>query len=196
MKSLVLALAALGALASCGRSPSAPQPSPTSSATPAPTASPVSIIRDDVDVDRQPPPLAPLLLTIGFPEGGAKLDQHAVEALQDALKSPQMAGAGAITLRGHTDSAGGDAANLQASRKRAEAVRDWLVSNGVDEDRIAVIALGEQNPAKPNALPDGKPDEAGRAANRRVEMTIAVPEGTPAAQATGDPQTLVDQMAQ
>ena len=37
--------------------------------------------------------------------------------------------------------------------------------------------MGEQNPIAPNALPDGSPNEAGRASNRRVEIDISPPEG-------------------
>jgi OOP family OmpA-OmpF porin len=61
---------------------------------------------------------------------------------------------------------------MWASLARAEAVRDWLVENGVAEDRIRTIAFGEQNPIAPNARPDGTPDEDGRAANRRVEIEV------------------------
>ena len=57
-------------------------------------------------------------------------------------------------------------------RDSAEAVRDWLVENGVEASRISVIAFGEQNPAAPNALPDGSPNEEGRLANRRVEIEV------------------------
>lgn len=86
------------------------------------------------------------------------------------------------------------AANLRASQRRAEVVRDWLVENGVAEDRIDVIAFGEQNPVSPNANPDGTPDEAGRAKNRRVDLTIAVPPGTPPAAAATDEGTLVEEI--
>ena len=65
---------------------------------------------------------------------------------------------------------------MRASMARAEAVRDWLVENGADAERITTIAFGEQNPIEPNALPDGSPNEEGRAANRRVELTIDVPD--------------------
>lgn len=51
-------------------------------------------------------------------------------------------------------------------------MRDFLVENGVEEERIEIVAFGEQNPVEPNALSDGSPNEEGRAANRRVEVTI------------------------
>jgi len=111
------------------------------------------------------------------------------------LDTPQMAAGGEIVLRGHTDSAEHDEANLRASRRRAEAVRDWLVERGVSAQRIRVIALGEQNPIEPNALPDGTPNDAGRAANRRVELSIGVPAETLAAAPAREPETLVDELS-
>jgi len=45
---------------------------------------------------------------------------------------------------------------------------------GVAQDRISVIAFGEQNPVEPNAKPDGTPNERGREANRRVDVTVAL----------------------
>ena len=54
---------------------------------------------------------------------------------------------------------------------------EWLVEKGVSSERIEIIAFGEQNPIEPNALPDGTPNEKGRAANRRAEVHVAVPEG-------------------
>lgn len=189
---------AIGALAACDSSAPPPERSPTPTPVAAPSApgTPVSILRDDIDMAREPAPLAPLTATIGFPDGGSALDAAATDELEGLLDSPQMQGGGAITLRGHSDSTGDDAANLRVSQKRAEAVQNWLVGKGVAADRITLIAMGEQNPAEPNALPDGSPNEAGRAANRRVELTVAVPAGTPAVAPSGEPETLVDQVTQ
>lgn len=116
----------------------------------------------------------PLTLTIGFPDGGADLDANAVAGLETALKSPAMMGGAPITLGGHSDAGGNDKANVDASEARGLAVAAWLINRGVDESRISVIAFGEQNPIEPNAKADGAPNEAGRAANRRVEMEIGV----------------------
>ena len=122
-----------------------------------------------------PPPLAPLDGRIGFPEGGAELSESATADLDTLLQSPQMEAGGPIVLRAHSDAGGPGDANERASQARGEAVRDYLVENGIDEDRITIIAFGEQNPIAPNAKPDGTPNEQGRAANRRVEVHIALP---------------------
>lgn len=167
-----LVLALLSLLAGCDRADQRPVPEPT--ATPG-EPSQASIIRPDfAPPTSEPPPLEPLDLTIGFPEGEAALGPAQIAKLTEFAASPQVAQGGPIRLEGHSDSSGSDAANLAASRERAEAVRDWLVDQGVAEERITLIAFGEQNPARPNALPDGAPDEAGRAANRRVEIHAPV----------------------
>lgn len=116
-------------------------------------------------------PSGSLETTVEFPDG-TELTEEGRAALATVLASPQNEEGGLIYLRGHTDSGGSDEANMRASLARAEAVRDWLVENGVAEDRIRTIAFGEQNPIAPNARPDGTPDEDGRAANRRVEIEV------------------------
>ncbi|MDR6144699.1 OOP family OmpA-OmpF porin [Sphingomonas sp. SORGH_AS870] len=109
--------------------------------------------------------------TIGFPQGGAALNAEARAAL-DRLAGDRAAGQGRIVLRGHSDSEGDDDSNRRMSRKRAEAVRDYLVARGIAATRIEVIALGETRPIAPNAKPDGSDDSAGRARNRRVEIEL------------------------
>ena len=67
---------------------------------------------------------------------------------------------------GHTDSDGDDAANLELSEQRVEAVREWIVERGGDDDRIFTSGEGETLPIADNAT------EEGRALNRRVEFTL------------------------
>ncbi len=174
------------ALASCSGSEPKPVPSPTPTMSQA-----VSIFRPEVKVDRQDEALDPLEATVSFADGGSELSDLAREQIAAILASPQLELGGAITLRGNTDSQGNDNVNLRASRKRAETVRDYMITKGVAEERIEVIALGEMRPAAPNAKLDGSPDEAGRAANRRVDVSIAIPGQPELAQAkptNGDPE--------
>ena len=171
------------ALAACDRTsdrpaPPEPTPSPLAPGEPAQT----SIMRPDIAAPvADTAPIEPLDLTIGFPDGGFELGAAQTAMLAKFVASPQVKLDGPIRLGAHSDSAGTDAANLTASRKRGEAVRDWLVEHGIAEDRIALVAFGEQNPVRPNALPDGSSDEAGRAANRRVEIHVPVPNAPSAA---------------
>ena len=151
--------------------------------TPAPTASaplaevPASILRESPVPKTSEPaiPAEPFTATVSFAQGGANLDEAAQEVIAQVLASAQFAHGGAITLWGHSDSIGADEANLRASRRRAEAVAMALEEAGVPTDRITVIAMGEMRPVAPNARLDGTPDEAGRALNRRVEISVAAP---------------------
>ena len=136
-----------------------------------------SIIRDEAPIGEpiaEPDP-EPLKRVVPFAGGGNDLSTRAERILAGILESDAARENWPITLRGHTDAAGNDRANLRAARARAEAVAAWLVNRGVDDERITVIPMGEQNPVAPNALPDGSPNEEGRAKNRRVEVEIAPP---------------------
>ncbi|HEY6878404.1 MAG TPA: OmpA family protein [Polyangiales bacterium] len=72
-----------------------------------------------------------------------------------------------IVVEGHTDSQGGQTLNLELSRRRAEAVRDYLTSHGVAADRIRAEGLGFSRPLGDNGTPEG------RANNRRVEIVVS-----------------------
>ena len=73
----------------------------------------------------------------------------------------------AVEVRGHTDSVGNDEANMRLSKARAEAVRDYLVANGIDAGRMTANGYGETEHIAPNDTP------AGREQNRRVTLRIA-----------------------
>ncbi|UIP07429.1 OmpA family protein [Erythrobacter sp. SDW2] len=163
-------------LAGCGSGDSAPTPQPTTSPAVEPTGEAVSILRPDVEVPGMVP-LEPARLVVRFAEG-AELDETAKEELAKLVETRAMKEGGPITIGGHSDAGGNDAVNQRISQERADAVKAWLVAQGIDAARIRTIAFGEQNPIAPNALPDGEPDEVGRAANRRAEVLVDVPEGS------------------
>lgn len=73
----------------------------------------------------------------------------------------------ALLIEGYTDSTGSDSYNLELSQRRAEAVRSFLVSNGMSADRVVARGYGESYPVTTNGT------EAGRQQNRRVEIVIA-----------------------
>ena len=192
---LVLAMAtALLALSACEvRDPNAVEPTPTPTPTDTASAPAVaSIIREDIE-ESQPMievPAEPVDVTIPFADGGTQIGENAERLLASVLDSEAMEEPWPIVLGGHTDSEGNDRANLRASRARAEAVAAWLVERGVDDDRLRIVAFGEQNPIAPNAMPDGEPNEAGRRKNRRVQVTIdppATPEAGPSDNASPTP---------
>ena len=142
-----------------------------------------SIIRPDVEPSPTPtPPAEPVELTVPFPAKGAQPDPAGMALLDTLAADPVLALGGPITIWGHSDSSGSDASNLIASRKRAEAARDYLVKKGIAAERITVIALGEARPIAPNRKLDGSDDPEGRDKNRRVEIKVDLPKAAPAAE--------------
>ncbi|HLW29769.1 MAG TPA: thrombospondin type 3 repeat-containing protein, partial [Brumimicrobium sp.] len=71
-----------------------------------------------------------------------------------------------LQISGHTDNVGNAQSNLILSKKRAEAVRDFMIERGVEKERLFVLYFGQTQPIQSNDTNEG------RQANRRVEMTI------------------------
>ena len=71
-----------------------------------------------------------------------------------------------LEITGHTDSQGDDTANMLLSKKRAESVKAYLVSQGIDAARLNTLYFGETKPIATNDTPEG------RQKNRRVEMKV------------------------
>ena len=72
-----------------------------------------------------------------------------------------------ITVEGHTDSVGGDDYNMKLSEDRANSVRAYLVSQGLDSGIVTAKGFGKTRPVADNST------AAGRQENRRVEMVVA-----------------------
>ncbi|MFD2562278.1 OmpA family protein [Aquimarina rubra] len=71
-----------------------------------------------------------------------------------------------IIVEGHTDSSGDDAYNMELSKKRANSVTSFLISQGIDKNRLTTYYHGETLPKYDNATAEG------RAKNRRVEFGV------------------------
>ena len=69
-----------------------------------------------------------------------------------------------VEIQGNTDNTGPMAWNMELSKMRADSVRDFLVANGVDADRLTTKAFGPNEPIAPNNTAEG------RATNRRVDF--------------------------
>ena len=92
------------------------------------------------------------------PEGRAKLDDLVVKVKDITLE--------VIIAVGHTDSVGANAYNQRLSVRRAEAVKAYLVSKGIERNRIYTEGKGETQPVADNRTREG------RAKNRRVEIEV------------------------
>jgi len=92
------------------------------------------------------------------PEGKAKLDD-----LVGKVKGINLE---VIIAVGHTDSVGSDAYNQKLSVKRSEAVKAYLVSKGIEKNRVYTEGKGEKQPVADNKTGEG------RAKNRRVEIEV------------------------
>ena len=71
-----------------------------------------------------------------------------------------------VHVEGHTDSIGGNRYNQLLSLRRAEEVRDYLISQGVADTNLSIAGYDEENPM------DSNDTKAGRANNRRGEFVI------------------------
>jgi OOP family OmpA-OmpF porin len=95
-------------------------------------------------------------------DAGPILDR-AVEILVDAINQrPNLR----VVVEGHTDSRASAAYNERLGMRRADAVRSYLISKGLDSSRITAVSFGELQPVASNDT------EEGRAQNRRVELRL------------------------
>jgi outer membrane protein OmpA-like peptidoglycan-associated protein len=105
-----------------------------------------------------------------FETGSAELLEESEPALRSVAAALSANPAWQVTVEGHTDNIGSGAYNNELSLRRANAVRDALVSRyRVGASRIAAQGLGFDKPIEPNTTPEG------RAHNRRVELARKCP---------------------
>ena len=190
---LLFIAAALAFIGACATEPEKPAPKPAAAPPPAPAPAPV--------VKPAPPPPAPVPAPVAkpepkpeppkkpavvnlastelfefnkavlTPEARAKLDSEVVAKLRD-LKDVKY-----IIVNGHADRLGSAQYNQKLSEKRAEAVRAYLVSKGVDASKVETLGFGKTLPTK------SCPDQKNRkelieclSPNRRVVVEV---QGTP-----------------
>lgn len=103
---------------------------------------------------------------ITFEFGSANISSSSAQILADIYSSTITAEGLKLGVYGHTDNVGNPQANKDLSERRAEAVKDWLIKKGVSAKRIEVQGFGEDQPVATNLT------DAGRAANRRVQITL------------------------
>jgi outer membrane protein OmpA-like peptidoglycan-associated protein len=94
-------------------------------------------------------------------------DEFSVVNMDSFMQAMEYAQQGKIVLiEGHTDDVGTEDSNLKLSMKRAEKIRELMLSGGVSDDVISVIGFGEAQPIVPNNSTQN------RAVNRRIEFKV------------------------
>jgi outer membrane protein OmpA-like peptidoglycan-associated protein len=77
-----------------------------------------------------------------------------------------------LRIDGHADNKGSAAYNLELSRRRAAAVRNYFIIAGIAPERLLVVAEGDKAPVAPNTHENGEDNPEGRSLNRRVELSL------------------------
>ena len=109
---------------------------------------------------------ADLAVPLKFETGSDKLSADGVAQLSNVVPDLKACPDAKLTVVGHTDNTGTDAINAPLSEARAKSVSAYLVSQGIAADAITSKGEGSSNPVASNDT------EAGRAQNRRTEITV------------------------
>jgi OOP family OmpA-OmpF porin len=170
IKKVWLLLIALAFAAGCATQ-EAPKPAPAPEPKPAPAPAPGPAPVQEVKPAEAPKP-KPVAEKVTFaadvlfdfdkavvkPEGKSKLDDLANKVRGINLE--------VVIAIGHADSIGSDAYNQKLSLRRAESVKAYLVSKGIEPNRVYTEGKGEKQPVADNKTREG------RAKNRRVEIEV------------------------
>jgi outer membrane protein OmpA-like peptidoglycan-associated protein len=105
----------------------------------------------------------------GFASDSARLNPKLHAALNELATSLLQNPTETVQIVGYTDSTGGDAINYPLSQNRAQSVESYLISRGVQPQRMTTQGMGAQNPIASNDTAEG------RSLNRRVEIFVAYP---------------------
>jgi len=176
IKKVWLLLVALAFAAGCATEPAKPEPKPAPPPAPKPAPPPEPKPAPPAPAPEKPKPAPekpkPVAEKVTFaadvlfdfdkavikPEGKSKLDDISNKAKGINLE--------VVIAIGHADSVGSDAYNQRLSVRRSESVKAYLVSRGIEANRVYTEGKGEKQPVADNKTRDG------RAKNRRVEIEV------------------------
>jgi OmpA-OmpF porin, OOP family len=171
IKNVWLLLVALAFAAGCATEPPKPEPKPAPppAPKPAPAPAPAPAPEKPKPAPEKPKPVAEKVTfaadvlfdfdkAVIKPEGKSKLDDIA-----NKVKSVNLE---VVIAIGHADSVGSDAYNQRLSVRRSESVKAYMVSKGIEPNRVYTEGKGEKQPVADNKTADG------RAKNRRVEIEV------------------------
>jgi OOP family OmpA-OmpF porin len=100
------------------------------------------------------------------PNSTNKLNSAEVEKYLDDVAERVLKSSESVNITGHTDNVGDATQNLKLGQKRADVVAKYLISKGVQKEKLIVSSKGEETPIADNNTADGK------AKNRRTELQI------------------------
>lgn len=103
---------------------------------------------------------------VEFDNNSSEITPPASQTLNTLVTMLRQAGTFKMQIKGHTDAIGSEAANIQLAQARSQAVRDYLIAQGIPAAQLSLRSFGESVPVADNQLPSG------RQRNRRVELTI------------------------
>ena len=182
MKPSPLVLAITLALSACATQETPkPAPEPAAAPTPAPAAKPQAVpdLKPVAKPEPKPEPKKPAIVSLASRElfdfnkatltneAKTRLDAEVVAKLRDIGEIRY------INVNGHADRLGSTQYNQRLSEKRADAVRAYLVSKGIDAAKVETLGFGKTTPVK--SCPDQKDRNSlidCLAPNRRVEVEI------------------------
>jgi outer membrane protein OmpA-like peptidoglycan-associated protein len=107
-----------------------------------------------------------MIIRIEYQSGSFEVDMRTRDRLQPLIRKLQVLSDVHVTILGYTDNVGPTEANQSLSQKRANRLRDWLVIQGIDEQRMTPIGKGETNFIASNET------ASGRTQNRRIELVF------------------------
>lgn len=127
-----------------------------------------SVANDDESLTSLEEKLRGNTITLYFDSNAKKLDLDSEQRqyLTDLIDYLNKNSEGIVLATGHTDNEGDWNINKYISRKRAQFVRNYLISNGIDMNQVQATAAGAEEPVASNDTDEG------RAKNRRVEITL------------------------
>ena len=108
-----------------------------------------------------------VMSNIFFDTGKSSLRTESIAELEKIKKFLENSPTLKLQVNGHTDNVGNATFNKMLSKKRAQAVKSYLVQNGIEENRLTVMGYGQERP-----LVSNDDEEEGRALNRRTEIEV------------------------
>jgi outer membrane protein OmpA-like peptidoglycan-associated protein len=156
--------------AAMAKAPPKPAPAPVAATPAKPAPKPAPATKPPAPAAPKPVAVPPvpkkviILKEVDFGFDSAELTPETKAVLDDQVALLREEPDAKVEIGGHTDSIGMEEYNLDLSERRAKAVMEYLVSNGISPENLTALGYGEALPIAPNQTREG------RAKNRRVEL--------------------------